>query len=355
MEKLKVLIVDDSMVYRNILKRAVEDTEMGSVLNTAPNGEIALEWLSQKEFDVVLLDIFMPGLSGIEVLKIIKKTYPNIGVVMVSSEEAGDANVTLKALEMGALDFILKPTGNNAKTNAETMKNIIKAVFAQLIVNRNINKTINKSIEAPIKNPEGNIYKREYFNKADLILIASSTGGPAALKTLFSSINGKINKPVLIVQHMPAQFTKSLAKSLNEGSKLFIKEGEMGELLRNGCAFIAPGGFHMRVTSIESGEKVITIDKSEYVNGVRPAADILFKSVAKEYKQKNILVIILTGMGEDGTEGVRELKKNCNCYCVTQSEESCVVYGMPKSICEEGLSNETVHIKDIGSKIIKFA
>jgi two-component system chemotaxis response regulator CheB len=187
-----------------------------------------------------------------------------------------------------------------------------------------------------------------------MVLVASSTGGPAALERVFGGFGKNFYKPVLIVQHMPPDFTRVLAESLDKKSDMRFIEGKDGDGIRAGQAILAPGGYHMEIAKGNQAAKKICITSGNYVNGVRPAADVLFKSVADEYQGARILAVILTGMGSDGLEGVRELKKKCLCYCITQSEDSCTVYGMPRSVKESGLSDEVLDIEKIAERIVKI-
>lgn len=189
--------------------------------------------------------------------------------------------------------------------------------------------------------------------KPDLIAVASSTGGPSALRKICSGLSEKINIPILIVQHMPKGFTHSFAQSLNVLCKLKVKEAENGEKLENGTVYIAPGGFHMKVDE-RRGNKVIQLSGGENVNGVKPAADKLFDSIGRIYKDKSILTVVITGMGKDGAAGVKIIKERCECYCITESKETAVIYGMPKVVYENGNSDEEVKLEDISQRINKI-
>lgn len=190
-------------------------------------------------------------------------------------------------------------------------------------------------------------------NGFDVLLIASSTGGPTALEVVLTGLNEHLDKPVLIVQHMPPNFTKIFAKALNQKCKLEVLEGSDGESLKNGRAIIAPGDFHMFLKGAYNNIK-IGLDQSGPVNCVRPAADVLFKSAAEIFAGRKVLAVVLTGMGSDGTNGVRELKEKCDCYCITQSESSCTIYGMPRSVYEAGLSDEVLDLKLIAGRITEL-
>ncbi|SDY22722.1 chemotaxis-specific protein-glutamate methyltransferase CheB [Tindallia californiensis] len=367
MTKLKALVVDDTIIYRKILTQAIEDTGLCVVDKTAPNGMIALEWLQQKPFDVVLLDVFMPVMDGIEALKQIKKEFPAMAVIMISSDGEDSVQNTVKALELGAMEFIMKPSGGDQTKNIQSITRTLKILFAQIHMHKyekgNIDKRKTSIMDAD-KKTNHNIKKAERKQayipyslnkriKPDIILIASSTGGPVALESIFKKIEEPINKPVLIVQHMPKHFTKVLANSLKSKSGLNISEVEDKQEISSKEVIIAAGGSHMIVVS-EKGKKTLRLLETPMVNGVRPSADVLFKSVAKEFNGYKILVVILTGMGNDGMRGVQELKKRCEVYCISQSEESSVVYGMPRSIEEAGLSDEVLHLNDIPERIVNM-
>lgn len=185
----------------------------------------------------------------------------------------------------------------------------------------------------------------------DLVLVASSTGGPIALEKLFSGFSKPIRQPVLVVQHMPPEFTRILAQTLQKKSPLSFAEAKKGDWVRPGLACVAPGGFHMVVKKDPSGTQYIDLENSPNVNGVKPAADVLFESVAKVFANSKILVVIMTGMGSDGTKGVKALKETTKCYCITQSAESCVVYGMPRSVYNAGLSDEVASLESLPKRM----
>lgn len=352
MDKLKALVVDDSVVYRKIISAAVDGTEMAKVEATASNGVLAIERLEHGKYDVVLLDVNMPEMDGIETLKQIKRRWTGIPVIMISGTGGKNAEVTLKALEIGALDFIMKPLDENYEKNMEIVQRQLKILFAEIKVKSF--KSVEKSNK--IEKNYGIVNTEKYKNKVsisgvDIVLIASSTGGPIALEKVFTNFPKGFHKPILVVQHMPPDFTNVLAENLNKKSNINIIEGKAGDVLRAGQAIIAPGGIHMIMDNSKNSVKQIQLVKSEFVNGVRPAADVLFKSVAQVFKGSKVLVVVLTGMGNDGMEGVKELKRNCKCYCITQNEQSCVVYGMPRSVNEAGLSDECLDINQIAARI----
>lgn len=383
MDKLKVLVVDDSVVYRKILSEAVEATGIAVVEHSASNGFLALERLRNGKYDVVLLDINMPELDGIETLKRIKSNWPGLTVIMVSSSGGGSIKTTFESLKNGAMDFVLKPLEQDIDRNREILKNNLMLLFQQIrmdminaIISPDTNNTQKKTdVSTDISNiPKKTGISPDMYNTAkktgannikcvtdnksscvvpkgvDIVLVAASTGGPVTLERLFTGFKESPGIPLLIVQHMPPDFTRVMAESLSKKTNLCFTEGKEGDILRIDQCIVAPGGYHMMVSK-DGYMKKISLSKSEYVNGVRPSADVLFKSVAEEYHGARVLAVILTGMGSDGCEGVRELKKMCSCYCITQSEKSCVVYGMPRCVMEAGLSDEVSDISDMAVRI----
>jgi len=353
---LKVLIVDDSSVFRKVLKQIVTSTGLVEVIYTAGDGIEALDRLKYSEIDIVLLDIVMPKLGGIETLKIIMDKYPHIKVIIVSGISDHNIKLTVEALSSGAIDVIKKPTSDGV--GIEKIKCNLKLIFNQILIEKNTKsalnilnneKSYNKNKLSEATLDIGRLRKSNCKNP-DIILIAASTGGPAALDKIFKCIKGNINIPILVAQHMPSEFTKSLAQSLNNICKLKVVEAQNGDIIENGQVFIAPGGLNISVRS-SNGAKVINTEPSADGKGARPSADLLFKSVANVYRGKKVLAIVLTGMGSDGTEGVKILKESCECYCITESEASSVVYGMPKCIEEAKLSDASIHISAIGEKI----
>ena len=364
MEKLRVLIVDDSVICRRILSDAVENTELAKVKYTASNGENAIEWLKQQGIDVVLLDTVMPGMSGIDTLKNIKVQFPDIEVIMVNSGAPDSSNLMIEAIKQGATDFIVKPSEADPNKNIEKLTGQLKTFFAQIKVRKHSSHQESKAPtkeEAVVKYEQNTNIKHNANAKkvlsggVELIIIASSTGGPDALEVVCSQFSTNLSKPILVVQHMPPDFTKILAESLDRKCPMMVSEAQDGGLIIDGQIIIAPGGLHMVVDVSRQLHKVVRLEDIPFVNGVKPSADVLFNSIAKVYEGKNILVVILTGMGSDGTKGVEQLKRKCNCYCITQSEETCVVYGMPRCVYDMGLSDEVVDLKGISKRIEQIA
>lgn len=354
---LAVLIIDDSMVYRKLFADAARQTGMVGQVQTVADGLKALEMLAAQHYDVVLLDVFMPGINGLVTMDIIAGRYPALPVIMTSSGSKLGVDLTIQALERGALDFFIKPAEPNAQRNLQLITEYLESVFLQLIRKTSLRRPRSQSrAEAPKMVPAQPINQAAWKRRgADLIAIASSTGGPGALRSVLGAFNVRLSKPVLLVQHMSAGFTRSLADNLNKECLMEVREASHNDDIRRGVVYLAPGSMHMGLGRGETGQMRIKLLDSAFVNGVKPAADVLFDSVSRFYAGGNILAVILTGMGVDGTEGVRAMKSACNCYCISQNEASSVVYGMPRSVYEAGLSDEVLPLETIGSRIIQLA
>ncbi|MEJ8554424.1 protein-glutamate methylesterase/protein-glutamine glutaminase [Tepidibacter sp. Z1-5] len=352
MNKIKVLIVDDSAFIRKLLKDILSTDKEIEVVDFARNGKEAIEKLMKNEIDVVTLDVEMPVIDGIDTLKQIMLKKPT-SVVMLSSLTKNGADLTIKALELGAVDFITKPS-NIFKINNEDIKNLVidKVKIASKVkqYNKNYNYKI-KTIDNVKYDSNKNLNKRD--NIDNIIAIATSTGGPRALQTVISTLASEINSPVVIVQHMPAGFTKSLANRLNNMSSLYVKEAEEGEFLRNNTVYIAPGNRHMQFKKERNNIRII-LDDGEKVSGHKPSADAMFYSLC-EIDIKKIITVVMTGMGSDGSKGLKKLKESKNnIISIAEDESTCVVFGMPKSIINLGLADKVIPINDIGKEINKL-
>lgn len=345
---IKVMIVDDTVTYRTILTSVLKDIPDVTVSETASNGKIALSKLSNHQIDLVLLDIEMPEMDGLETLKAIRQDYPDTGVVMVSGMNRHSADITIKALEAGALDFIPKPDHNSIASNMEALRQHLIPIFKSFSTKHSLRRQDNRS---PLQALPATPRKHVFSGQIDIIVIGISTGGPNALMELVPALPGDLGVPVLIVQHMPPVFTASLASSLDKKSQLNVKEAEAGDIVSPNTVYIAPGGKHMVVLkeNRQGGVRIGLNDDPPEIS-CRPSVNVLFRSVAAAYG-KNILAIVMTGMGSDGALGVKALKRENACYCITQSADSCVVYGMPKVVDDMGLSDEQVPLATLAERI----
>lgn len=328
---IRLLIVEDSAFMRRIISDIVEQIDGVEVIGIARNGLEALEKIPKLKPDLITLDIEMPKLNGIETLRRIKESY-NIPVIMLSSLTGTD--VTIEALQIGAYDFIEKPIDLNS--NISDFKQEFDIKLKSLFGSENGKRIRNLS------NPG---HKECSGIKA--VVIGASTGGPKALVSLISRLPEKVKTPIFIVQHMPKGFTASLANRMNNESKVKVVEAEDRMQIENNTVYLAPGDFHMILD-----KNRIIINSNEKVHGVRPAVDNLFNTAAPIYKE-NLLGIMLTGMGKDGTDGMSTIKEFGG-YNIAQSEETCVVYGMPGSAVSKGVVDEILDLEDISIKLNKL-
>ena len=352
--KIKVLVVDDSAFMRKSLSIMLESDPGIEVIATAIDGLDGLNKVKNLRPDIVTLDIEMPRMDGLTALKHIMKQSPT-PVIMVSSLTTEGADETLKALDFGAVDFIPKASSFVSVAIAAIKEDLIRKVKAfaknkKSVVNRlnTFHQKSTNSIGARTTSTQSIKPLPRANYKA--VVLGISTGGPISLQKVVPILSPKLNVPTFIVQHMPPKFTASLAQRLNNMSKLEVKEAENNEIVRNGVVYIAPGGMHMilRKNGIST---VISISEMPKETLHRPSVDVLFESAEKVYG-KNVLSIIMTGMGRDGLEGVKKLKA-VGAHCIAQDEASCVVYGMPKAIVENGLADTIAPLEEIPNIINK--
>ncbi len=343
--QIKVLVVDDSAFMRKSLSLLLESDSHIKVIGTANDGLDAIEKVKKLKPDIVTLDIEMPKMDGITALGRIMKECPT-PVIMVSSLTLEGADITLKALDLGAVDFIPKEMSFVSvaiKGIKEELVNKVKAIYRSKSVVSRVNKLNYQNISKSSKFIQ-TTYKLPALNYRALGL-GVSTGGPISLQKVIPLLSGTTRVPIFIVQHMPPKFTASLAERLNSMSLLEVKEAENGEVVRNGVVYIAPGGLHMTLVKDRLNNVVIKI--SELPDNVlhRPSVDVMLESVQQIYG-KYMLGVIMTGMGKDGLEGIKKLKA-VGGHCIAQNEESCVVYGMPRAIVDNGLADIVASLEQI--------
>lgn len=354
----KVLIIDDSALMRRVLSDIINSDDRFQVIETATNGLEGFEVLKTRadSFDAVLLDINMPKMNGIEMLEKLKEQNVKATVIIVSTIAKKDATETIKALELGAFDFVKKPDNYLEVKGNIFSNNIISclevATKADLRIDNKKIPIIKQQIQPvnQLLQKKSSVKPHQYVNK--LIAIACSTGGPKALHEVIPKIPKNVDAGILIVQHMPGGFTKSLADRLNELSPLNVKEAEDGDIITKGTVYIAKGGYQMRVKKQEDGRQCISISAEPARHGLLPCADIMFESL-EHINMDQITCVVLTGMGGDGTAGIRRLNKKQNIYVIAQDEETSVVYGMPKVIYDAGLVDEVVALNKISDAITK--
>lgn len=343
LDKIRAVVIDDSAFMRKSISLMLESDEEIDVVGTARDGLEGYNLVKSLRPDIVTLDIEMPRMDGLTALKKIMEDCPT-SVLMISSITTEGAEATLKALELGAVDFIPKELSyvsvNIIKIKDELLKKV-KAIVHQHAMQSRLKKLQDKRPAEHKIFQTGSIPKMNYRALA----IGVSTGGPMSLQKVIPFLSQQITCPVFIVQHMPPKFTKSLADRLNALSVLDVKEAEDDEIIRNGVVYFAPGGFHMTVKKGSSGLPHISISESPGNTLHRPSVDITIASVA-QYYGKGILGLIMTGMGKDGFEALKELK-NIGGHVIAQDEQSCVVYGMPKAVVDGGLADMIVPLEKI--------
>ncbi|MGP4080209.1 protein-glutamate methylesterase/protein-glutamine glutaminase [Pseudalkalibacillus sp. R45] len=349
MSSIRVMVVDDSAFMRKVISDLLSSDPTIVVAGTARNGEDALKKIPQLSPDVITLDVDMPVMDGLTTLKKIIEQYA-IPVIMLSSVTKAGAAQTIEAIQAGAVDFISKPSGAISldihKVQAELLNKVKVASAAK------VTRTAERE-KGPITSFTKKPLNKGLTKKKKLIAIGTSTGGPKALVEVISNLPDSIEAPVLIVQHMPVGFTKSLAERLNKLSALAVKEAESGEILRNNTVYIAPGGYHLRAIH-KQNEIIIELDNhTSPIRGHRPSVDEMFTSLSTVHSYQKIAVI-MTGMGTDGTRGLLALKEEEDTIAIAESEESCVVYGMPRSAIATQKVDEVVHVTEISKRIVRY-
>lgn len=336
MSRIKVLITDDSPLIRKLLTSTLRASDEFEVLGEAKNGFEALEMCKALKPDVVTMDVEMPRCNGLEALEAIMKTCPT-PVLMLSSLTAKGAKETLRALELGAYDFIQKP-----ENRISGMSEMEAELFAKLKSSKQVRHAAPRP--AMIAPPAPKFVPGGKCDK--IVVIASSTGGPKALTTLFEALPAGFPAPILIAQHMPAGFTQSLAERLDNYEKSMVLEAAHGMAILPGQTLIAPGQKHLIVNKGK-----VELNEEPPLHGVRPAADFLFMSAAKAYGNKCIGVV-LTGMGKDGAQGAFEVRR-AGGYTIGEAESTCTVYGMPKAAKDKGGISTELPLHEIAAELAR--
>lgn len=348
---IRVLVVDDSAFMRKLISDFLSAEQEIEVVGTARNGEDALKRIKELNPDVVTLDVEMPVLNGTEALKQILAEH-DLAVIMVSSQTKQGKDLTIHCLELGAFDFVTKPSGSISLDLHKVRGQIVERVLAAGLSRKRTEEKVSPKPAikppSPVAAPRLQPVKGSSLRK--IITIGTSTGGPRALQRVVTKLPKDIEAPILIVQHMPAGFTASLAARLDHLSQITIKEAQDGDIAKNGVAYIAPGGMNMSLHDQE-GSLVIRLSPEDTESRHKPSVNYLFESISsiKGYEK---IAVIMTGMGSDGTEGVKKMVASGHTKVIAEKEESCVVFGMPKSVIKAGLAHETRHVDDIAHAII---
>lgn len=350
MENLKVLVVDDAAIYRKIVSQVLESLDGVEIVGSVSNGSLALDRLERQNIDIMTLDVEMPVMDGIETLREMKSRGLKCSVVMVSALTRKGAETTLKALELGAADFVEKPAVGSKESPKEILRKRLSSIIRNLQTKHILKGTKeHKSIAHLLKQdiPEFVNPIESPTQNFDILGIGISTGGPSALTELIPAIKIK-SIPIVIVQHMPAGFIASLAMSLDQKSELNVCEAKHNQELKPGHVYIAPGEKQMALYRKGSGV-FCNINDDPPENNCKPAADYLFREISKIYKER-ALGLIMTGMGSDGTAGLKVLKEK-NGYVLSQDAESCTIFGMPKEAQKAGVVDEVWPLNKLAERI----
>ena len=359
----RVMVVDDALVIRGMLSRIVEAEADMEVVASVGDGERALRSLERHEVDVVVLDIEMPRMDGLTALPKIIEAVPGIQVLMASTLTLRNAEVSMKAMELGAADYIPKPSSSGAiRTAADFQRELVDKVRALGKIARRRKRIAGTRAGArptaagptptPAK-PKAEISLRALQNtKPDIIAIGSSTGGPQALFKVLAALGTDVKQPIIITQHMPPTFTTILAEHVARASGKSCKEAEAGDRIEPGKIYIAPGDYHMVVEG-EGLTRKLSVNQDPPENFCRPAVDPMLRSVAEAYGNR-VLVVILTGMGSDGKKG-SEVVVQGGGQVIGQDEQTSVVWGMPGAVATAGLCSAVLPIDEIGPLVKRLA
>lgn len=342
MRPVRVLIVDDSVVFRKVLSDLLGSDPGIVVAGTAGNGRQALARIPDVKPDVVTLDIDMPGMDGMQALVEIRKLYEKLPVIMFSALTERGATATLDALARGASDYVAKPSYR------ETPERSHERVRTELL--RKIKALCAERAPRAQFQPASTAVPARPQQRIDVIAIGASTGGPGALSALIPQFAADLPVPIVIVQHMPALFTRLLAERLNTLAPLDVREGKEGQRLQRGQVWIAPGDQHMTVTR-KGTDFLLSLNRNPQENSCRPAVDVLFRSVAETYGA-NVLAVVLTGMGSDGTQGAGVVRE-AGGEVIVQDEDSSVVWGMPGSVVAGGLADRIFPLSGIALEVVR--
>ncbi|MDD6056689.1 MAG: chemotaxis-specific protein-glutamate methyltransferase CheB [Clostridiales bacterium] len=351
--KKNILVVDDSALMRRVICDIINSDGTFQVADICRDGLEAYQKLKTTKYDGVVLDVNMPRMDGLELLEQLQKDKIKATVIMVSTTTTKDAETTILAMERGAVDFVTKPTNVIEAKGDEFREKLIKVLSAVIRTER-YNSNMRSGLSSKHASAKVTLRPagRSPISGNKIVSLACSTGGPKALQSVIPFLPQNLDAPIVLVQHMPAGFTKSMAGRLDEVSKISVKEAENGEVLKKGTVYIAPGGKHMEVQKNADGSHRIKLNELPPIGGLRPCANVTYDSL-RNSGYDHVICVVLTGMGADGTNGIVSLSRKKPVYVIAQNAETCVVYGMPKAIAESGLVNEVVPLTEVAQAITK--
>lgn len=340
--KKKVLLIDDSALMRRVISDIIDKTEDFKVTHEVSNGFEGLAVLDSESIDIIILDMHMPRMNGVEFMRVLKENQIQIPVITISGYSQRDTKDTLEVLELGALEFLRKP--DNIVADKDAFRHALLRVLKYAIAEK-------QEVQSDFVEVRPKTVREKKSGRGKLVVIASSTGGPKALQDVVPLLPANLNAPVLIVQHMPAGFTNSLASRLDHLSEISVHESGHNVMLQKGHVYIAKGGQHMLIESRGSEHFIVCSDAAP-ISGLRPCANLTFYSLDQsEYEE--IVCVVLTGMGADGTKGIGHLNSSKMIYVIAQDAETSTIYGMPKAITEAGLVDEIKPLNEIADAIVK--
>ena len=351
--KKNILVVDDSALMRRVICDIINSDSNFQAKDFCRDGLEAYERLKTTTYDGVVLDVNMPRMDGLQLLEKLQQENIKANVIMVSTLTTKDAEVTILAMERGAIDFVTKPN-NIAEAKGEDFKKALLDVLTAVLNSRLYSKSIAKASSVKAKPAAKLNFTRLKASASNnkLVALACSTGGPKALQSVIPYLPKNLDAPMVLVQHMPVGFTKSMADRLNEVSAIAVKEAEDGDKLEKGHIYVAPGGRHMEVVKCPDGSHKIRLNDMPAIGGLRPCANITYDSLSK-CGYDEVVCVVLTGMGSDGTNGILSLAHHKPIHVISQTAETCVVYGMPKAIEESGIVDEVVSLDKVAETITK--
>jgi len=361
---IRVMVVDDSAVVRGLITRMLEAEADISVVSSVGNGKMAVDSLARNEVEVVVLDIEMPVMDGLTALPKMMNFDNSIRVIMASTLTSRNADISLRALQAGAVDYIPKPSSSRELSGGRDFsKELVDKVRIHGKARRKVKGAPSSSVSRPRRAMERpvvmpakpktiTVRQSALKERPDIIAIGSSTGGPQALFTVLKGMYGKVKQPVVITQHMPATFTKILAEHITRMTGWTCSEATDGVMIEPGKVYLAPGDFHMVVEG-QGVQKVLRLNQDPPENFCRPAVDPMLRSISAAYGRK-VLTVILTGMGSDGLKGGNVVVSNGG-DLIAQDEATSVVWGMPGAVAQAGICSAVLPLEEISSHVVKIA
>ncbi|MCL2628304.1 MAG: hypothetical protein FWD44_06385 [Oscillospiraceae bacterium] len=348
-----VLIADESPVYRKMFARSIMGINKTAALTFVGCNDETIALVCRCSYDIIVIDDELTGTGIVPLVRDIKRVQPDAYILIAANPSQSNLKFFEEIMSVGANECMTKPIYDSYNDNLIIIRQKLREIVKHLgmyttkpVASGSVGKKQAAVLTETTAKPVSEVPEDMNF-RPDIILIAASTGGPSALELIIPELPATLSIPIVIIQHMPEHFIDTMAQNMDRKSKLKVKVAQNGELVTSGTVYIAPGGVHTRL----GVRRKIVLDDSPPIGGVRPAADVLFESAADTLSVKKVLIIVLTGMGSDGCEGIAKLKSKKDCFCIVQSEQTCVVYGMPRVVEEAGLADRIVDLDKISNII----